>query len=168
MRRIASVCPDSNVTFSFSVAASVKDVDLGTVKPLLDTNDAETTTELPTKPTPESKKKATIDFSKSKLSKFKDKAQDEETTTLSMEKTTKLVEVPLLSRGEPIVVSTGLPEVTTDLAGRARALNVTATEPGNTLHTNNTDLSDVSMDDEDKEVEGALKKSGTMSKRVRG
>ncbi|XP_023288132.1 putative epidermal cell surface receptor [Orussus abietinus] len=37
---------------------------------------------------------------------------------------------------------------------RGRALNVTAPEPTNSLHANVTDLSNVSMDDDDKEVEG--------------
>ncbi|XP_015598008.1 putative epidermal cell surface receptor isoform X2 [Cephus cinctus] len=40
------------------------------------------------------------------------------------------------------------------VAARGRALNVTAVEPTNSLHANLTDLSDVSMDEEDKEVEG--------------
>ncbi|KAG7200157.1 hypothetical protein KM043_000593 [Ampulex compressa] len=39
-------------------------------------------------------------------------------------------------------------------ASRGRALNITAPEPTNSLHANLTDLSDVSMDDDDKEVEG--------------
>ncbi|KAI4477074.1 hypothetical protein M0804_013075 [Polistes exclamans] len=39
-------------------------------------------------------------------------------------------------------------------SSRGRALNVTAPEPANSLHTNLTDLSDVSMDENDKEVEG--------------
>ncbi|XP_011307759.1 putative epidermal cell surface receptor isoform X4 [Fopius arisanus] len=50
---------------------------------------------------------------------------------------------PFLLRGEPI----------TENASRARALNITAPEPTNSLHANLTDLSDVSMDDEDKEME---------------
>lgn len=37
---------------------------------------------------------------------------------------------------------------------RGRALNISAPEPTNSLHPNITDLSDVSMDDDDKEVEG--------------
>ncbi|XP_034938419.1 putative epidermal cell surface receptor isoform X2 [Chelonus insularis] len=37
---------------------------------------------------------------------------------------------------------------------RARALNISTPEPTNSLNANLTDLSDVSMDDEDKEVEG--------------
>ncbi|XP_015171957.1 PREDICTED: putative epidermal cell surface receptor isoform X3 [Polistes dominula] len=40
------------------------------------------------------------------------------------------------------------------LSNRGRALNVTAPEPANSLHTNLTDLSDVSMDENDKEIEG--------------
>ncbi|XP_011307744.1 putative epidermal cell surface receptor isoform X2 [Fopius arisanus] len=53
---------------------------------------------------------------------------------------------PFLLRGEPI----------TENASRARALNITAPEPTNSLHANLTDLSDVSMDDEDKEMEDEL------------
>lgn len=37
---------------------------------------------------------------------------------------------------------------------RGRALNISAPEPTNSLHANITDLSDVSMDEDDKEVEG--------------
>ncbi|XP_014206439.1 putative epidermal cell surface receptor isoform X2 [Copidosoma floridanum] len=45
---------------------------------------------------------------------------------------------------------------TMEMAPRARALNVTANEPNNVLNSGNfTDLSDVSMDDEDKEIEDA-------------
>ncbi|XP_051166564.1 putative epidermal cell surface receptor isoform X2 [Leptopilina boulardi] len=39
-------------------------------------------------------------------------------------------------------------------SSRARALNISAPEPTNSLHANVTDLSDVSMDADDKEVEG--------------
>lgn len=39
-------------------------------------------------------------------------------------------------------------------SSRGRALNVSAPEPTNSLHANLTDLSDVSMDEDDKEVEG--------------
>ncbi|XP_015116127.1 putative epidermal cell surface receptor [Diachasma alloeum] len=55
---------------------------------------------------------------------------------------------PFLLRGEPIVMTED------SSASRARALNITAPEPTNSLHANLTDLSDVSMDDEDKEIEG--------------
>lgn len=39
-------------------------------------------------------------------------------------------------------------------SSRGRALNISAPEPTNSLHANITDLSDVSMDEDDKEVEG--------------
>lgn len=39
-------------------------------------------------------------------------------------------------------------------SSRGRALNISAPEPTNSLHVNITDLSDVSMDEDDKEVEG--------------
>lgn len=41
-------------------------------------------------------------------------------------------------------------------SSRARALNISAPEPTNSLHSNVTDLSDVSMDADDKEVEGTV------------
>lgn len=43
---------------------------------------------------------------------------------------------------------------TEETSFRGRALNISASEPANSLHPNITDLSDVSMDDDDKEVEG--------------
>ena len=100
----------------------------------------------------------------------------EGTTARSME--TMAITIPFLLRGEPIVTRTnvsipvvesstgnnfsstkesstegvGTTEETT--ASRGRALNISAPEPTNSLHSNITDLSDVSMDDDDKEVEG--------------
>ncbi|CAL7951129.1 unnamed protein product [Xylocopa violacea] len=98
----------------------------------------------------------------------------EDTTTRSMD--TMGVTIPFLFRGEPIVTALNLSllnatngdysstsksstiegghatEQTT--AFRGRALNISAPEPTNSLHSNITDLSDVSMDDDDKEVEG--------------
>ncbi|XP_014226449.1 putative epidermal cell surface receptor [Trichogramma pretiosum] len=79
-----------------------------------------------------------------------------------------MVELPILVRGEPLIpttaqnvagVSTEATVLSTEAAPivqspRGRALNVSASEPGNTLQTNTTDLSDISMDDEDKEVKG--------------
>ncbi|XP_011139831.1 putative epidermal cell surface receptor isoform X1 [Harpegnathos saltator] len=84
------------------------------------------------------------------------------------------VTIPFLFRGEPIVgVTASVPtsdsptvqdtmssiaetarvtEETT--SSRGRALNISAPEPTNSLHANITDLSDVSMDEDDKEVEG--------------
>lgn len=59
--------------------------------------------------------------------------------------------VPLLVRGEPVVKAEE-----EEVSSRGRALNMSAPEPTNSLHANLTDLSDVSMDDEDKEVEGSL------------
>ncbi|XP_060826436.1 putative epidermal cell surface receptor [Bombus pascuorum] len=98
----------------------------------------------------------------------------EESTTRSME--TVAATIPLLFRGVPIVTATNfsipIESSTSDYpsstesstesvhaveettAARGRALNMSAPEPTNSLHSNITDLSDVSMDDDDKEVEG--------------
>lgn len=98
----------------------------------------------------------------------------EEATTRSME--TIAATIPFLFRGEPIVTATnfsipiesstsdyssstessteGVHAVEETTAARGRALNISAPEPTNSLHSNITDLSDVSMDDDDKEVEG--------------
>ncbi|CAB0037823.1 unnamed protein product, partial [Trichogramma brassicae] len=79
-----------------------------------------------------------------------------------------MVELPILVRGEPLIPTTAqnVADVSTEAtvssteaapivqSPRGRALNVSASEPGNTLQTNTTDLSDISMDDEDKEVKG--------------
>ncbi|XP_058793011.1 putative epidermal cell surface receptor isoform X2 [Phymastichus coffea] len=104
---------------------------------------------------------------------------DEKSMKLA-EKVPYTIELPLLGRSEsiaqvtttmtptsttqqPISISTTTEatkkmESTTTVVGtamsRARALNVSAGEPTNNLHSNTTDLSDVSMDDEDREVEG--------------
>ena len=99
----------------------------------------------------------------------------EESTTPSTAEKKLAGMLPLLVRGEPIVLtelttensvatesekkqedsaSTTMATTMAELSSRARALNVSAPEPGNTLHANVTDLSDVSMDEEDKEVEG--------------
>lgn len=89
--------------------------------------------------------------------------------------------IPFLLHGEPIVViTTTKPNVTETIStsssavdkqisstegmqvteettsSRGRALNVSASEPMNSLHANITDLSDVSMDEDDKEVEGKI------------
>ncbi|KZC06455.1 PREDICTED: putative epidermal cell surface receptor [Dufourea novaeangliae] len=98
---------------------------------------------------------------------------DTTTTTSSME--TMGITVPFLFRGEPIVPTTITSNVSSMIdssmsgnknrtgemhtteattAFRGRALNISAPEPANSLHSNITDLSDVSMDDDDKEVEG--------------
>jgi len=77
--------------------------------------------------------------------------------------------IPFLFHGVPIVAVTKTTnslavqkvanstigvQVTKETTSRGRALNVTASEPTNSLHTNITDLSDISMDEDDKEVEG--------------
>lgn len=81
------------------------------------------------------------------------------------------ISIPLL-RGEPIIpmtkttlinsltaqnmmnttIETQSTEETMSLRGRA--LNISSPEPTNSLHTNITDLSDISMDEDDKNVEG--------------
>lgn len=100
----------------------------------------------------------------------------EGTTARSVE--TMAITIPFLLHGEPIVfgknVSVPVVELSTShnlsstkessiegigameetTAPRGRALNISAPEPTNSLHSNITDLSDVSMDDDDKEVEG--------------
>lgn len=94
-------------------------------------------------------------------------------TTKSMDATG--VTIPFLLHGEPIagVITTTTTTPTSsstvqDLTSgteemrateettspRGRALNISAPEPTNSLHANITDLSDVSMDEDDKEVEG--------------
>ncbi|XP_076235441.1 putative epidermal cell surface receptor isoform X2 [Calliopsis andreniformis] len=113
-----------------------------------------------------------------------DTKRDDPTTTKSNDETTLKpteatgITIPLLFRGEPIVSvvntsmlsgsssnsdssttlepasSTEAARVTEETTGRGRALNISAPEPTNSLHSNITDLSDVSMDDDDKEVEG--------------
>ncbi|XP_011875167.1 PREDICTED: putative epidermal cell surface receptor [Vollenhovia emeryi] len=82
------------------------------------------------------------------------------------------VTIPFLLHGAPIVAvpkttpssSLAVQGTTSSAVGaqvteettssRGRALNVTASEPTNSLHANITDLSDISMDEDDKEVEG--------------
>lgn len=82
------------------------------------------------------------------------------------------VTIPFLLHGVPIAAvtktttpssfvvqgttsGTGGVQVTEETtSSRGRALNVTASEPTNSLHANITDLSDISMDEDDKEVEG--------------
>lgn len=80
------------------------------------------------------------------------------------------ITIPFLLHGVPIVaimpLSTLAVQNTTNstvgiqmteektASSRGRALNVTASEPTNSLHANITDLSDISMDEDDKEVEG--------------
>ncbi|XP_067213383.1 putative epidermal cell surface receptor isoform X2 [Linepithema humile] len=99
-------------------------------------------------------------------------------TTISMRTnqssaTTKIedatdVTIPFLLHGAPIAAVTKATPMTnlrdmsnstvkvTDktTSSRGRALNISAPEPTNSLHANITDLSDVSMDEDDKEVEG--------------
>lgn len=48
---------------------------------------------------------------------------------------------------------------------RGRALNISAAEPINSLNANLTDLSDVSMDEDDKEVEGDCRERGNKCNR---
>lgn len=75
--------------------------------------------------------------------------------------------VPFLLRGEPIVsLRKAMPSMSNltirdtmnstkvTKETRGRALNISAPEPINSLNANITDLSDVSMDEDDKEVEG--------------
>lgn len=71
--------------------------------------------------------------------------------------------IPFLLHGEPIITvippavqgtANGTVQATEETSSRGRALNVTASEPTNSLHANITDLSDISMDENDKEVEG--------------
>ncbi|XP_043286009.1 putative epidermal cell surface receptor [Venturia canescens] len=67
-----------------------------------------------------------------------------------IQNSTELLNIPLLVRGQPISNETE----DSNAGSRGRALNISASEPTNSLHANLTDLSDVSMDDQDKEVEG--------------
>ncbi|EFN69059.1 Putative epidermal cell surface receptor [Camponotus floridanus] len=80
------------------------------------------------------------------------------------------ISIPFLLRGEPIISMTkttlinnltaqnmmNTVEAQTEetMSSRGRALNISSPEPTNSLHTNITDLSDISMDEDDKNVEG--------------
>ncbi|XP_011050906.1 PREDICTED: putative epidermal cell surface receptor isoform X3 [Acromyrmex echinatior] len=81
------------------------------------------------------------------------------------------ITTPFLLRGVPIIAVTktilptsravqntsktmGIPMTEETMSSRGRDLNVTASEPMNSLHANITDLSDISMDENDKEIEG--------------
>ncbi|XP_036142581.1 putative epidermal cell surface receptor [Monomorium pharaonis] len=90
-------------------------------------------------------------------------------TTLKPMDTTSVTILPFLLRGIPITAtttpssnftvhdmhsSTGVQMTEETISSKGRDLNVTASEPINSLHANITDLSDISMDEDDKEVEG--------------
>ncbi|KAL6254939.1 hypothetical protein P5V15_014281 [Pogonomyrmex californicus] len=96
------------------------------------------------------------------------KVDQSSTTVKSIMNTTNVV-IPFLLHGVPKTIAgvtkttpmsrfvhqditNNTMEATASLKGRA--LNVTASEPTNSLHANITDLSDISMDEDDKEVEG--------------
>ncbi|XP_018372866.1 PREDICTED: putative epidermal cell surface receptor isoform X1 [Trachymyrmex cornetzi] len=82
------------------------------------------------------------------------------------------ITTPFLLHGVPIVAVTktilptsravqnttsktvAIPMTEETMSSRGRDLNVTASEPMNSLHANITDLSDISMDENDKEIEG--------------
>lgn len=81
------------------------------------------------------------------------------------------ISIPFLLRGEPIIpmtkttlinnltaqnMNTTVETQTTKetMLLRGRALNISSVEPTNSLHSNITDLSDISMDEDDKNVEG--------------
>lgn len=116
------------------------------------------------------KKKLVTEFKQKSESKYQKIKDDEksidsiksiETTTpmTSIEKISEIqnssefLNIPLLVRGEPISDKTQ----ESSAGSRGRALNISASEPTNSLHANLTDLSDVSMDDDNKEVEGKKK-----------
>lgn len=80
------------------------------------------------------------------------------------------ISIPFLLRGEPIIPMTKTTlinnltaqnmmnttvetQTTEETMSRGRALNISSPEPTNSLHTNITDLSDISMDEDDN-VEG--------------
>ncbi|XP_031784352.1 putative epidermal cell surface receptor isoform X2 [Nasonia vitripennis] len=132
-----------------TTAAAATTEDIPGVKPL-DADGVIPKKPVAEKPEADTKKKTITDFAKPK----KPIAKDVELTPAFP---------GLLLHGEPIVEigsSTKKPEdgettTTETIASRARTLNVSAAaELANILHSNTTDLSDVSMDDEDKEVEG--------------
>lgn len=80
------------------------------------------------------------------------------------------ISIPFLLRGEPIIpmmkttlinnltaqnmMNTVETQTEETMSSRGRALNISSPEPTNSLHTNITDLSDISMDEDDKNVEG--------------
>ena len=123
--------------------------------------------ELPMKET-EGKKKSVSEFkskTEAKYQKVKDEDKSVDSTLIEklpkIDNVTKASNVPFLLHGVPL----GMTENVTEMMGkieesemgstsRGRALNVSAPEPTNSLHANLTDLSDVSMDEEDKQVEG--------------
>ncbi|XP_031845670.1 stranded at second isoform X2 [Nomia melanderi] len=93
--------------------------------------------------------------------------KSEDVTTSPLE--TMGITVPFLFHGEPMVPGINASMMGSEMSGnntdemrtmeettpsRGRALNISAPEPTNSLHSNITDLSDVSMDDDDKDVEG--------------
>lgn len=74
-------------------------------------------------------------------------------STMSMEnRQMSSINNDTLSTSKNITENVRVTDETTSFRGRA--LNISAPEPTNSLHPNITDLSDVSMDDDDKEVEG--------------
>ncbi|XP_039312887.1 putative epidermal cell surface receptor isoform X2 [Solenopsis invicta] len=95
---------------------------------------------------------------------------DQSSETTKFMDVTNVTILPFLLRDEPIIVTTtplsnltvqnmthsavGVQMTEETTLSRGRALNVTASEPTNSLHANITDLSDISMDEDDKEVEG--------------
>ncbi|XP_072763556.1 putative epidermal cell surface receptor isoform X2 [Anoplolepis gracilipes] len=96
---------------------------------------------------------------------------DQSSTTMKSINATS-ISIPLLLHGEPIIATTKttlISNLTTQnimnstmetqtteetTSSRGRALNISSPEPTNSLHTNVTDLSDISMDKDDKDVEG--------------
>ncbi|KAK2581716.1 hypothetical protein KPH14_002201 [Odynerus spinipes] len=131
---------------------------------------------------PETKKKSVvIEFKPKTEQKYQKLYKDDETTKSTIGNAAEEnMGLPLLFHGEPIVgITTKSPDTTevssstssttsllegttkttkkeeeSSSSSRGRALNVSAPEPANSLHANLTDLSDVSMDEDDKEVEG--------------
>lgn len=96
---------------------------------------------------------------------------DQSSMTMKSKNATS-ISIPFLLRGEPIIAMTkttlinnltaqnmmnttmGIQTMEETTSLRGRALNISSPEPTNSLHTNITDLSDISMDEDDKDVEG--------------
>ncbi|XP_011703066.1 PREDICTED: uncharacterized protein LOC105459073 isoform X2 [Wasmannia auropunctata] len=111
-----------------------------------------------------------VDFDTSTISPTTTSIKVDQSSATMKSMNTASIMIPFLLHGVPIVAvtKTTLPsnltvedtnstvgiQVTEETSSRGRALNVTASEPVNSLHANITDLSDISMDEDDKEVEG--------------
>lgn len=76
---------------------------------------------------------------------------------IAMTKTTPInlpTSTPINLTAQNIINTTVEIQTTEETILKGRALNISSPEPTNSLHTNITDLSDISMDEDDKNAEG--------------